>query len=323
MIEYERTNWYGLGYLLRLRGSLLPHCLPAMVLAGTVAGLFASPVLEQTFALQTAQLFVDKYSMQLFGVVFGYLAVARLNVCYNRYWEGATHVKAMHSKFADAASQIILFDSVDDSSHDVSHKAFCVHIVRLFLQLSAVVTITLHLDQDEIGTFWRKLQAELQAAETAAGGMYMRGPAHSEPCALSHPLYAYFSSSVTHHTGLLSPSQPRTRCPLKGGEASSATTSSSRGATPGVSRSGHCTTTRCAARSPGGTLSWRGCGRVRAGLPPPLPSSTGTMRASRGAARPLASGRGRPASSSRTRSSLPSSTRPRPSSSTGSSLRRR
>ena len=169
MIEYERTNWYGLGYLLRLRGSLLPHCLPAMVLAGSLAGLFASPVLENTFALQTADLFVDKYSMQLFGVVFGYLSVARLNVCYNRYWEGATHVKAMHSKFADAASQIILFDRVDDNSRDVSYNAFCVHIVRVFIQLSAVATVTLHLEADETENLWRKLQTELTAAEAADG----------------------------------------------------------------------------------------------------------------------------------------------------------
>ena len=88
MIDYKRTNWYGLFYLWRLRGSLLPHCLPAMIFAGTLAGVFASSLLEDWTGLETKGLFVDKYSMQLLGVVFGYLAVARLNVSYNRYWEG-------------------------------------------------------------------------------------------------------------------------------------------------------------------------------------------------------------------------------------------
>lgn len=167
MIDYKRTNWYGLTYLWRLRGSLLPHCLPAMVLAGALAGVFASPWLEDSLGLVTELLFVDKYSMQLFGVVFGYLAVARLNVSYNRYWEGATQIKNMYSKWADACSQIILFDRVKDAASDVSHDTFCVYIVRLFLQLSAIATVTLHLEREEAQALLARLQRQLEEAEAA------------------------------------------------------------------------------------------------------------------------------------------------------------
>jgi len=82
MINYKRTNWYGLAYLLRLRGSLLPHCIPAMIVAGALAGIFTLPAVTSSLGVSSAELFVDKYSMQLFGVVFGYIAVARLNVLH-------------------------------------------------------------------------------------------------------------------------------------------------------------------------------------------------------------------------------------------------
>ena len=36
----------------------------------------------------------DKYSMQLFGLVFGYLSIARLSISRNRYWEGAGAARA-------------------------------------------------------------------------------------------------------------------------------------------------------------------------------------------------------------------------------------
>ena len=138
MINYKRTTWYGISYLFRLKGSLLPHCLPAMVMSGTIAGVFASDLLDDYFGVSTEDLFFDSYSMQVFGVVFGYLAVARLAVSYNRYWEGITHVKGMLSKWSDAASQSVIFDRVDDPAEDVSHEPYCVHIVRLFVQLSAM-----------------------------------------------------------------------------------------------------------------------------------------------------------------------------------------
>ena len=158
MINYKRTQWYGVTYLWRLRGSLLPHCLPAMILAGLIAGLSSSSLLEDSTGLSTDDLFAEPYSMQLFGVVFGYLAVARLNVSYNRYWEGITHVKAMHSKFSDACSQVIIFDRIDDPSEDVSNEAFCRHMVRLFVQLSAMAILMLHLDDDDVDKLWERIE---------------------------------------------------------------------------------------------------------------------------------------------------------------------
>ena len=38
MIDYDRGSWYGIHLLFRLRGSLLPRCVPAALLGACIAG---------------------------------------------------------------------------------------------------------------------------------------------------------------------------------------------------------------------------------------------------------------------------------------------
>ena len=47
MIPYVRTEWYGMGYLTRLTGSQLPHCLPWAIVSGAMGAFFASGVLDR------------------------------------------------------------------------------------------------------------------------------------------------------------------------------------------------------------------------------------------------------------------------------------
>ena len=70
-------------------------------------------------------------------------------------------MKGMLSKWQDACCQSIVFDRIDDPSEDVSHEAFCVHIVRLFIQLSAMAILTLHLDDDDVDKVWSRIEAGL------------------------------------------------------------------------------------------------------------------------------------------------------------------
>ena len=55
-----------------------------MVFAGTISGLVASGLVDKWTDYEVLDVFGDQYAMQLFGVVFGYLSVARLNISYNR-----------------------------------------------------------------------------------------------------------------------------------------------------------------------------------------------------------------------------------------------
>ena len=83
MIDYDRGSWYGIHLLFRMRGSLLPRCVPAALLGACIAGGVELAEAYYDFDLDLG----DKYSMQLFGLVFGYLSIARLNISYNRYWD--------------------------------------------------------------------------------------------------------------------------------------------------------------------------------------------------------------------------------------------
>ena len=148
MINYARTEWYGFGYFIRCNGSLLPRCLPAIIVAGLISGFVASGLVDDHFGVSMAleDTFGQSYAMQLLGVVFGFLSVTRLNVSYQRYWEGISTVKTMHSKWIDAAVQVLTFDSTNTKGTSCGDDAFRQHVCQLFCQLSAMATITLHLD---------------------------------------------------------------------------------------------------------------------------------------------------------------------------------
>ena len=47
----------------------------------------------------------------------------------------------MHSKWADACAQILAFDQSKSIRTSLKDEPFCVHIVRLFCQLSSAATM--------------------------------------------------------------------------------------------------------------------------------------------------------------------------------------
>lgn len=165
MIRYVRTNWYGLSYLPHLPGNVLPRCLPMMIVAGLLAGAIPYsthywPANDASNAGRLRDWFGDTYSMQLFGLVFGYLCISRLDLCYVRYWEGASCLKRMHSKWADTCAMVLQFDRIDDPSVSVAREPFCVHTVRLFTQLSAMAMLRLHAEE-RAGTSWQNMLDEV------------------------------------------------------------------------------------------------------------------------------------------------------------------
>ena len=144
MINYARTEWYGLGYLFRVRGSAFPRCIPPALIAAAINYVFLT--WPSIFGGSDAGDWLGHpYTFQLVGIVFGYLMVTRINMSYSRYWEGVTMVKQMHSKWADACGQIISFDRSRSTECNLTSDPFCCHIVRLFSQMSAMATMRLHI----------------------------------------------------------------------------------------------------------------------------------------------------------------------------------
>ena len=103
MIMYKRSEWYGLMYLCKVHGSLMPKAsLPAFVAAGfnLFIHFFGKSEDSEILGYPMMEWLNEAYGMQLLGIVFGYLCVTRINMSYARYWEGVTQVKTMHSKCA-------------------------------------------------------------------------------------------------------------------------------------------------------------------------------------------------------------------------------
>ena len=143
-VKYKRTHWYGLSYFLHVRGSLVPRALPAMFVSGAIFVVLFLRVLDPYVGWDLSTFFDDPFSMQMYGLVFGFLSINRLAQCYNRYWEGVSEVVTMYSKWLECAAQVISFDRIDDASTDVSQEPFVAHIVRLFVQLSTMAMLSLH-----------------------------------------------------------------------------------------------------------------------------------------------------------------------------------
>ena len=145
MINYRRSSFYGFNYLLYFRGSVLPRTLPAALLASLLNWAVLKRYIKLWDDDGSGTFISHPYTFQLVGLVFGYLTVYRINISYNRYWEGVTMIKNMHSKWADACGQVICFDRSRSGECNLTSDAFCCHIVRLFSQMSAMATMRLHV----------------------------------------------------------------------------------------------------------------------------------------------------------------------------------
>jgi predicted membrane chloride channel (bestrophin family) len=93
----------------------------------------------------------DMFAMNALGVVVGLAAVFRTNLGWARYWEAATQVHFMYSKWGDAYSQIFAFATVtldrllaanDEDSHVKVHRVGeCLdRLLRNFTFMSAIAT---------------------------------------------------------------------------------------------------------------------------------------------------------------------------------------
>ena len=153
MRYYERTEWYGFNYLLLCAASVLPKCLPFTIVSAVIAYLSGAGTIDRIFEqwgvdLNLDDLFGDPFSVRFFGVVIGFLSVGRLKISYNRYWEGVREIKTMHSVWASCCGALIQFDQVGNPKAELWDEPYCVYMVRLFSQLSAMAMMKLHLADD-------------------------------------------------------------------------------------------------------------------------------------------------------------------------------
>lgn len=97
MKEYTRSLWYGLNYLPSCEGSVIPRCIPAVLVACAINYLCVLdliPLVNSTAGAEVRrEILSHPYTFQLMGLVFGSMSLYRITISYGRYWEGVTMVK--------------------------------------------------------------------------------------------------------------------------------------------------------------------------------------------------------------------------------------
>ena len=63
-------------------------------------------------AISCAQVFYHPYSLHVLGMVLGFSLVMRIQIAYQRYWEGSTQCHQATAKWGDAVMQVFAFDEI-------------------------------------------------------------------------------------------------------------------------------------------------------------------------------------------------------------------
>lgn len=113
--------------------------------------------------------------------VFGYLCIARLTTCYDRYWSGVTNVTDMYNKWLQSAAHAISFDRINDRSSDVSDEPYIAHLVQLYTQLSTLAMLKLHSGEPTKEEWMALGSSECQlVGERSPGGRHSMASSEDE-----------------------------------------------------------------------------------------------------------------------------------------------
>lgn len=86
---------------------VIPRCLLQASLGGIAAGVMEGTGWEFT---NYDSVWRHPYALHVFGMVLGFSLVMRIQIAYQRFWEGATQCHLAASKWADAVMQVFAFD---------------------------------------------------------------------------------------------------------------------------------------------------------------------------------------------------------------------
>lgn len=151
MIEYQPGKWQ-LGFVCQVNGSVFPRACAYAVPSGLLAVflkivLYSNPEDNSDDDLSLVAL-SNNAAYAGFSFVVGFLLVFRTSQAYSRFWDGATKVQQMQSKWCDACGSLIAFSRKSKRSYiDVLH--FQNILVRLFSLMHSLALQQIHSLHDE------------------------------------------------------------------------------------------------------------------------------------------------------------------------------
>ena len=131
--------------LVALYGSVVPRCLPWAFL-GCAFG--ASMKASGWDALDYHNTWHHPYSLHVFGMVLGFTLVMRIQIAYQRYWEGATQCHQASAKWGDGIMQIMAFDEASKDAWSDEAFEFRLQMLHFCSLMHALALIDIRQDEE-------------------------------------------------------------------------------------------------------------------------------------------------------------------------------
>lgn len=152
MIDYDPRRWSRI--LVQLRGSVLPHLVPRIVLCAAIGALAA-------WLFDERGVKIPSLVHSLIGVALGLLLVFRTNASYDRYWEGRKLLGTITNRVRDLTRQASVYITGDDAEA----RAARTDLRRLVLAWNGLLRQHLRKERDLAALGALLTPAERQALE--------------------------------------------------------------------------------------------------------------------------------------------------------------
>jgi len=138
-----------------LYGSVLPRAF-TRALIGCVAGVTVkwcnNNLSDWTFARHYSEggVWYHPYSLHVLGMVLGFSLVMRIQIAYQRFWEGTTQCHQAAAKWGDAAMQIFAFDEASKDAFSETALEFRMLVLHFTSLMTACALIDIRKDDDDL-----------------------------------------------------------------------------------------------------------------------------------------------------------------------------
>ena len=134
-------------------GSVIPRALPWAVF-GAVEGVliqWSASRYEAMYAFrywQQGGSWYHPYAFHVYAMLIGFALVMRIQIAYQRFWEGTTQCHLASSKWSDAVMQVMAFDEASKDAFSEEALEFRMLILHYTSLMNACALIDIRRDDD-------------------------------------------------------------------------------------------------------------------------------------------------------------------------------
>ena len=141
--------------LFRVYGSVVPRSLVWGILGATEGVLFkylgqTSNHFEWIRHSDEGGVWHHPYTLHVLGMVLGFSLVMRIQIAYQRFWEGTSMCHLALAKWGDAAMQVFAFDEASKDAFEESGFEFRMLMLHYASLMTACALIDIRRDDDDL-----------------------------------------------------------------------------------------------------------------------------------------------------------------------------